>query len=89
MYAYTSTGLTDQWNGRQYLARFNRNFVQFAWPRDRIAVHFRFDHIIPECFFSVYQGLVYGVSHGNDTGEIGEGHSISPFFTIDQRWIPH
>ena len=84
MYAYASTGLTDQWDGRQYLARVNHDFVQFAWPRDRIAVHFGFDRIIPKCFFRVHQGLVYGISHGNNTWKIGERHTIRTFFAIDQ-----
>lgn len=65
MYAYASTGLTDQWDSRQYLARVNHDFVQFAWLHNRIAVHFGFDRIIPKCFFRVHQGLVYGGSHGN------------------------
>ena len=80
VYAYASTGLTNQWNGRQNLAGFNHDFVQFARLHDRIAVHFRFSCIIPECFFRVHQGLIYGVSHGNDARKIGEGHAIGTFF---------
>ena len=52
-----------------------------------VAISFSLDRVISERVFGIQQGLVHGVAHRADPGDVREDDSIGPILAIDQSWV--